>query len=212
MATTRKPPAKKPPAKKPASKAPARKGASHAEAGAKGGSKPRKALTVAQRHATVVRLRARGRTWLHIAEQVGLSDRQCRQIWTDWVAQEKPLLEGLDALDYVTEQAARLEQQVEDLGEIADTEKGSLKIQALNAQRQTMRELTELLQSTGLIPHNLGKVQVELDIRYLGIMLMEWAEKFVPADQLDGAFGELRELLRGQEQPRPELRVVGDDG
>jgi hypothetical protein len=140
---------------------------------------------VAARHSQIVALRARGRSWAFIAEETGLSDRHCRRVWKDWREAEKPSLEQLDPVDVVIEMFARSEAQIEQLAEIADDRKAgsAVRVGAINAMRAAQQAQIELLQETGYMPRNLGRVQRELDLRYLMTKIVAVFEKYGLPDE-----------------------------
>lgn len=175
------------------------------------GRKPGKTRADIERtNLEVVRLRLKGLSWPAVGEQVGLKEGRCKQIWSRWREEAKPFIEGLDPLDYVTEMVARYDQQYETLAEMAYDEKtpASARVGAVNAQRAVMESQATLLQETGMLPRNLGKLQVELDVRYLAVQLAAWAKE-VAGDDFPEHARRLQEILHRSERPPLEIIAGG---
>jgi hypothetical protein len=96
----------------------------------------------------------------------------------------------------------RLEAWVEQLAEIADEAEGNVRISAINAQLNALTRTAELMQATGLLPHDLGTLRLELDVQALGVRLVT-----VLTEQ--GATPEMKKAilaaLRPDEVPQPAL-------
>jgi hypothetical protein len=123
------------------------------------------------RDARIVSLRAQGFTWDSIGEEVGLSARQCRVVWAQWRDQEKLEIQQLDPLDIVFDMLARLDAQIEQLGhlglEARATRNYNAAVGAVRAQGAAQEQMMNLMLETGVMPRHLGKIQVELEIRYV---------------------------------------------
>lgn len=150
-----------------------------------------------KRDAEVVKLRASGMSWPTIAARVGISDRHCRTVWTQWRDEGKLDLQKLDPLDVVFEHIERYDSMVERLANLADgADSDASKVGALRTMVATLQAQTELLMAVGLMPRNLGRLQVELEVRFVIQALMAWAEKFAPKDRLEQAEAELLQIFR----------------
>lgn len=177
------------------------------------GSKPGESTAArARKHALIVKKRLQGLAWETVAAEVGMSERQCRKVWTTWRDERKPFIEGLDPIDYVVEMAGRLDTLYETLALIASDEKAqhSARVGAVNGQRQTLQAQIELLQETGLLPRNLGRLAVEVDIRHVAVELRMFLQRRLSEDEFDDAAEELQSILRRDATGRPLELVRGD--
>lgn len=142
----------------------------------------------AQRDQLIVNLRASGASWKTISEHpdVQLEPRSCRRVWSQWREQEKLDIQEMDPLDIVYDQLTRLETQVERLGDIAEDCRKSFPAAAVGAHRAqgaAMAQQAELMLATGIMPRNLGKVQVELEVRYVLTRLIDIFDRYgLPAE------------------------------
>jgi hypothetical protein len=67
----------------------------------------------------------------------------------------------------------RLEAWVEQLAEVADnTATEATEIAAINAQMNALTRTAELMQATGILPHDLGTLRLELDVQTLAVRLV----------------------------------------
>jgi hypothetical protein len=67
----------------------------------------------------------------------------------------------------------RLESWTEQLAEVADASgTDTVKIAAINAQLNALTRTAELMQATGILPHDLGTLRLELDVQTLAVRLV----------------------------------------
>lgn len=160
-----------------------------------------------QRDSQVVALRAQGLSWRKVAAEVKLTERSCRRIWSDWTKANRHTIQNIDPLDVAIEQLVRLDSDIEQLAEIGANKKemAAARVGAIRAKGIAMQQQTELLQALDLLPRNLGKLQVELEIRYVIQALMVWAEEFVT-----GLVAEVRE--HGEVRDTDDLMADAEDG
>lgn len=156
------------------------------------------ARQTAQRQALVIRLRAQGLSWNTVVERSGVSIGHAKRLWSGYKGEMKPDLQDLDPLDVVVEQLARIDQDIETLAEIALNRENhpNARVGALNAKRALYGQMIELLQAIGKVPKHLGKLEVELEVRYVAQQLVLLLEEFVPDERLPSAERKLMELLR----------------
>lgn len=167
---------------------------------ARGGKNHLTAAAKRDRDSEVVRLRLQPMTWKDVAKATGLSDRQCRTIWKEFQKVKKSEIAGLDAVDWVVETYEFYETQIARLGVLAadvkDEDKTGAstpaKVGALNAQRAAKSEQTALLQATGFLATDLGKVREDIALReILEELLAVFDEMGVPAEVEERLFERL---------------------
>lgn len=125
------------------------------------------------RNAELVRDRMRGQSWPYLADKYDLTTDACKRIYGKWREQNAPTYADRDPIAIVHGMLDRLESWVEQLAEVAD-EAGteSVKIAAINAQLNALTRTAELMQATGILPHDLGTLRIELDIQSLAVRLV----------------------------------------
>jgi hypothetical protein len=184
-------------------KKPANKAASSA-----GGKNKLTAAEKRQRDAEVVRLRLQPMTWTDVAKSVGLGVVQCQRIWKAFQESAKSEIEGLDAVDWVVETFEFHEGVIQRLGAIAadETAQHSARVGAITAQRSAKAEQTALLQATGFLATDLGKVKQDVTLReILQELLAVFDEMGVPAEVEERLF----ERLQPKVGKRLSLPVAG---
>jgi LPS sulfotransferase NodH len=156
-----------------------------------------------ERNAEIVRDRLRGQSWEYLAEKYNLTIRQIRDIYNGWRADNQPTYQGRDPIEIVHSMLDRLNSWVEQLAEVADTASAdATRIAAINAQLNALTRTAELMQATGILPHDLGTLRLELDVQTLAVKLVT-----VLTDQ--GATPEMKrailETLRADALQQPAL-------
>jgi hypothetical protein len=100
----------------------------------------------------VIADRARGLPWAHIAERHGVTERQCRNIWS----QRRQAGEGVHGVDWqalVLDAIATYEAAIEDLACLADsTGNDAVKLGAIKARVSVVGDRLSFLRTVGLLP------------------------------------------------------------
>ena len=139
----------------------------------KGGRKPLTQIERDARNARIVRDRLRGQSWSHLSDKYELADGTLKDIYKAWAETNQGTYQGRDPIHLVHRMLDRYDAWIEQLAEIADdSEADSAKIAAINAQMGAMTRSAELMQATGILPHNLGTLRLEMDVRLLTGKLM----------------------------------------
>jgi hypothetical protein len=133
----------------------------------------RKQLTPAQlakRDAAIVRARiVLDWTWAHIAQEYGITERHARRVLADYRAENLLGLDEIEANAEVWEILSGYDAQLEryrDLLERARKVNNYMaEIAAEKGIREARRDRTSVLQEVGALPKNLGKLQVEHEVR-----------------------------------------------
>lgn len=118
-----------------------------------------------ERDVHVVADRARGIGWAKIAERQGLSERQCRNVWSEHLRRVAPL-EETDLERVAEEQLVVFDTLIEDLALLAEsTPNDAVRLGALRSKMAAHYQRVGLLQHTGLLPRDLRHWYYELDAR-----------------------------------------------
>ena len=134
-------------------------------------------LTVSEmeeRNRYIVRDRLSKQSWSRIAGKYGIKEAQCKLIYAKWRAENRPTAyRGRDPIEIVHDQLEQLESWTEQLADVADESAGTVKIAAINSEVNTAMRAVELMQATGILPHDLGTLRVQLDIQVLAMKLVQ---------------------------------------
>jgi hypothetical protein len=126
-----------------------------------------------ERNAELVRDRLRGQSWAYLAEKYNLTVAACRNVYSAWRADNQSTYQGRDPIAIVHSMLDRLESWIEQLAEVADESAAdATKIAAINAQLSALTRTAELMQATGILPHDLGTLRLELDVQTLAVKLV----------------------------------------
>lgn len=126
-----------------------------------------------ERDAELIRDRLRGSGWPYLATKYGLTQDWCRHIYNAWRDENQSTYQGRDPIAIVHSMLDRLESWTEQLAEVADaTVTDTVKIAAINSQMNALTRTAELMQATGLLPHDLGTLRLELDVQSLAVRLV----------------------------------------
>jgi hypothetical protein len=156
-----------------------------------------------ERDAELIRDRLRGQSWPYLSEKYGLTQDWCQTIYREWREQNQSTYQGRDPIQIVHSMLDRLESWTEQLAEVADESSAdTVKIAAINAQLNALTRTAELMQATGILPHDLGTLRLELDVQSLALKLVT-----VLTDQ--GASPEMKrailETLKADALQQPQL-------
>jgi len=125
------------------------------------------------RNAELIRDRLRGQSWPYLSDKYGLQPRACQNIYNEWREANQGAYQGRDPIAIVHSMLDRLESWVEQLAEVADASAtDTVKIAAINAQLNALTRTAELMQATGILPHDLGTLRLELDVQTLAVRLV----------------------------------------
>lgn len=117
-----------------------------------------------------------------IAAEVGLSQKQTRTIIKEKQAAQEKLLE-LDALEIIERLVEELQASIGDFEKIAlaaiEQHHLPAAVGAKRSANDARKELRELLQSVGALPHDLGTLTHLIDFRAVVAVLFDTVEGFV---------------------------------
>lgn len=171
------------------------------------------AIETAQRHQRVVQMKLRGKSDEAISAETGLAPRSVQDVWKKWRESEKIHLVEEDPIEVVLEHIAGFRDLRALAAEVYDQAGGTeltneggptimygqnsnARVGALRLMMELRSKEIDLRQETGLLPKNLGKLQVELDVRWI---VEQIAQLIVKYDMPPEAQDELLALLeRGE--------------
>jgi hypothetical protein len=128
---------------------------------------PTSAEDRARRNRQVVAARARGLSWDSVASTYGLSVRRCEEIWSEY-RRGQPKLKEIDPVDVIEEMLLQYDGAAEELALVAATaDQGATRVGAIRTRLQVLLQKTELMQATGVLPNDLGRLRVDIDLRVM---------------------------------------------
>lgn len=129
------------------------------------------------RNAEIFAARARGIGWARIAAEYGISERQAQRIYTEQ-RENRATLASIDPVEVVEELLVAYDAAVEDLAVLAqETGHDGTRLGAIRARIDATRAKHELLAAVGVLPHDLGRLSLEIDGRVLGDTLVRVLER-----------------------------------
>lgn len=116
----------------------------------------------------LVRFRLSGASWKQVSEKFEITERQGRNILEDYKLRSKPVLRDADPAEMVWESVERYEGMYETLGQTAlAADNDRSRIAAVNGMMTALSKRDELLQASGILPRNLGRLKIDHDVRFI---------------------------------------------
>jgi transposase len=148
-----------------------------------------------QRDAQIVAARTRGLSRSQIANTYGVSETTIDNVMERWRA-KRPKLRNLDPVKIIEEHLERYEAAQEELAMLAATTKqDAVRVGAVKARLDAMEKATTLMQQTGVLPHDLGVLRVQVDLGTVAQKMLEVLDRHQVGP-------ELRRELADAIQPR----------
>jgi hypothetical protein len=111
----------------------------------------------------IVAARMRGQSWMTIAANYGLSERQCQQILADYRASH-PRLRQRDPIEIVDDMLDHYQGAQEELAEISATSKhDATRVGAIRTRLDALAAQASLLRAVGVLPRDLGVLRADID-------------------------------------------------
>jgi hypothetical protein len=120
----------------------------------------------------IISLTARGFSNEALGQKYGLTTRAVQKIVKEW-RETTPTLRLSDPLEIIDEMLVGYKADLEHLSELAEkADNTSAAVGAVNSRMAARDRIIALLQTTGVLPHDLGKLRIELDVRYIAQKLV----------------------------------------
>ena len=120
-----------------------------------------------QRNDMIVAMRARGVSERQVAQTLNVDRTTVQRVMKEFRAMN-PTLRNADPLEIIDEMLGGLQADLEELATLSVTAKSdNARVGAINARMAARDRIISLLQTTGVLPHDLGKLSVEIDVRYI---------------------------------------------
>lgn len=144
----------------------------------------------------IVSLKARGLTYKQIAAALDI-DRTTAIEAVKRFRESNPTLRQHDPIKIVDEMVEGYQADLNELAMISNaTANEAVRVGAVNARMAARDRIVGLLQAVGVLPHDLGRLRLEVDVRYIAERVVTVLEKY---NLPESAHDELLELLSGSE-------------
>lgn len=155
---------------------------------------PMGAMAQYERNMKIVAARARRTPWSKIAATNGLSIRRCQQVWEEWKT-HNPTLREHDPIEIVDELLMGYQAALEDFDATVQVAgHDAVRVGALNGKLRAYREMAELLQAIGVLPKDLGTLQIHIDAQVTAERVLSVLER---AGVPESVYDELLRALGG---------------
>jgi hypothetical protein len=135
----------------------------------------------AKRNGQIVRDRQADMTWPQIAQKHGVSPRGCRFIYRDWMTNAGPTVDH-DPVRVVDDLLRGFLTDLWEFTEAADAawQRGNVAVVvgAVRSRMDARSKAVELLQATGRLPKDLGRLRVEIDLRFVIDQIIEVFDEY----------------------------------
>jgi hypothetical protein len=120
-----------------------------------------------ERDELMVALRARGVSERQVAATFGVERTTVLRAMHNW-RETNPTLRNNDPLEIIDHMLYGYQADLEELALLsAGAKSETAKVGAINARMLVRERIINLLQSTGVLPHDLGKLRLEVDVRFI---------------------------------------------
>jgi hypothetical protein len=131
----------------------------------------------ADRNFAVFEARVRGIAWARIATEHGISERQAQRLYAEQ-RENRPSLASRDPVEAVEELLDGYDAALEDLALLGrDTSHDGTRLGAIRGRLDVIRAKYELLAAVGVLPADLGRLSVEIDVRRTMDTMIEVLER-----------------------------------
>jgi hypothetical protein len=136
-----------------------------------------------ERDAEIVSARASGLPWSEIAAEHRISGRQCRTIVNEYgkTGITPRLRDPVEVVDQMLERYEGFQERLIDIADTATND--SARVGAIKAAMEAMRSQAELMQAIGVLPRDLGRMAVAIDVRRVARAAIEVLDRNgIPAE------------------------------
>ncbi len=158
-----------------------------------------------KRDAAIIQLLNRGISPESAGAQFGLSGSRVRRLKKEWMT-TAPDQQDLDPSGLVRDTMANYEAAIEELALVAARSgHGPTKVAAIRVRLEALRGRMELLQSVGVVPHDLGQIRVLDDAQFVARQIADVFERFGVSDEVTDA---VLDVIEGRQPQLPPGDVV----
>jgi acetolactate synthase small subunit len=155
-----------------------------------------------QRHAEIAEAVLRGLAVKQVARTYNVSERHVYRVMADYRSSQ-PKLRDINPVQVVEDRLMMLQAAAEEYALIAQTTTNeTLRVNAITKRLDAYQQATELMQAAGVMPNNLGTINVAIDVKRVAQRIVNAVEEFGLGEEQTN---KLLEVITGQ------VIDVGDD-
>lgn len=145
----------------------------------------------------MVRARARGLGWAEISARLALSERQCRRVVAEF-RETGPRLHEMDPVETIEEALEQFDSAIEDLALLAEkSQHDGVRLGATRSRLDALRGKLELMRAVGVLPRDLGRLKIEVDVRHTARAILDVFEAYSVPHEVQEAVVEAVENRKG---------------
>lgn len=152
------------------------------------------------------------RAWLRgasiptLAASYDLGHHATRRIIKEQKGDLGAMFRGQQPVEIIEDWLLRMEAAIDELAQAAAKSRGSARITAISRRLDAMTKVVDVMQSTGILPNDLGTLRVELDARKMATDIVEIFDRYEDQIPAQAKLDVVRKL-------NPSLNVeIGEDG
>lgn len=159
------------------------------------------------RNAVICAAADRGITYATIAKQYGLSRRQTIRIVQDErSARHVEMVSDADPMTFIQETLGQFEAAIEELAVLSSaTDHPGVKVAAIRTRVETVKARLEMLQQVGIVPLNLGTIQLQSDAREIGRRIVDVLMAYDVDESVQDA---ILDVVEGRDVSLPEAPAL----
>lgn len=148
-----------------------------------------------ERDRNIVAAKARSLSTATVAQTFDVSERTVETVMAEYRASQ-PSLRSVDPIEVVEQTIFELRGAIEELALISSNAKqDAVRVGAVSKRVDTIKQLTHLMQSTGVLPNDLGTLKVDMDVRaFASVVLNVFKEEGIPEEAVARVMDEIRKF------------------
>lgn len=132
----------------------------------------------------IVTAKSRSISDADVATSLDVSIATVQSVMKKWRDSE-PDLETIDPIRMIEAMLFELRGSIEEYALVAATTKqDSVRVGAINKRVETILQTAALMQTTGVLPHDLGTLKIDLEVRAFASIVLEGFREFGVADEI----------------------------
>lgn len=148
-----------------------------------------------ERDKQIVAAKARSLSTPTVAKTFNVSEATVEKVMAEY-RKSQPSLRSIDPIQVVEETIFELRGAIEELALLSSSSKqDAVRVGAVAKRVDTIDKLTKLMQTTGVLPNDLGTLKVDMDVRaFASVVLRVFKEAEIPAETVGQVMDEIRKF------------------
>lgn len=150
------------------------------------------AREITERNDKIIAAKSRSLSDQQVADSLGISTSTVQAVMADF-RKKGPQLREVDPVEIIEQSIFELRGNIEELAYIAAMDKqNSVRVGAIRTQLLARQHMHALMQATGVLPHDLSSLKVDLDVRaFSATVLRVFESNGVDPDVVNKVMGEI---------------------